>query len=193
MTQQLVLASTSPYRKALLEQLRLPFATARPEVDEAPRAGEKAWDLVRRLGEAKARAVAAQFPDAIIIGSDQAATLDDLILGKPGGHAAAVAQLKRVSGHAVVFYTSLCVLNSAQERCRVEVVPYEVFFRDLSDTQIENYLRREQPYDCAGAFKSEGLGIALFEKYAGEDPSALIGLPLMRLVSLLAKEGISVL
>lgn len=193
MTQQIVLASTSPYRKALLTRLGLPFATARPDVDETPRARENAWDLVHRLGEAKARAVAPQFPGALIIGSDQAAVLDEAILGKPGTHERAVDQLTRASGRSVVFYTSLCVLNTASGRCHVDIVPYEVFFRELTPNQIEHYLRREQPYDCAGAFKAEGLGVALFEKHVGDDPSALIGLPLMRLVTLLAREDIEVL
>lgn len=193
MTQQIVLASTSPYRKALLSQLGLPFTTARPDVDETPLERENAWDLVQRLGEAKARAVAPQFPGAIIIGSDQAAVLDESILGKPGTHEQALDQLSRASGRSVVFYTSLCVLNTASGGCHVDVVPYEVFFRELTLQQIERYLRREQPYDCAGAFKAEGLGVALFERHAGEDPSALIGLPLMKLVTLLAREGIDVI
>lgn len=193
MPPQLILASTSPYRKALLAQLGLPFTTARPDVDETPQTGEKVGDLVRRLGEAKARAVAGRFPGAIVIGSDQAAVLDGALLGKPGTHEQAVDQLSRASGRSVVFYTSLCVLNTATDRCQVEVVAYEVFFRQLSCAQIERYLRREQPYDCAGAFKAEGLGIALFEKQVGDDPTALIGLPLMRLVTLLSREGIEVL
>lgn len=193
MAPPIVLASTSPYRKALLTQLGLPFVTARPEVDETPRPRETAWDLVRRLGEAKARAVAPEFRGALIIASDQAAVLDETILGKPGTHERAVEQLTRASGRSVVFYTSLCVLNTITGRCHVDVVTYEVVFRELSPQQIDRYLRRERPYDCAGAFKAEGLGIALFEKQAGEDPSALIGLPLMRLVTLLGVEGIEVI
>jgi MAF protein len=190
---QLVLASTSPYRKALLERLGVPFVTARPSVDETARPGESAWELVARLGEAKARAVGQGFASAIIIGSDQAAALGQQILGKPGNHARAVDQLRQARGRCVIFYTSLCVLDTDSGRCQVDVSPYAVFFRDLSDQQIDNYLRREQPYDCAGAFKSEGLGSALFDKHMGDDPSALIGLPLMGLVRLLANEGVDVL
>lgn len=193
MPQQLVLASTSPYRQALLAQLGLPFVTARPDVDETPQARENAWDLVQRLGEAKARAVAPPFSNALIIGSDQAALLDETILGKPATHEQAVDQLTRASGRSVVFYTSLCVLNTASGHCHVEVIPYEVFFRELTPLQIERYLRREKPYDCAGAFKAEGLGVALFERHIGDDPSTLIGLPLMRLVTLLNAEGVEVI
>lgn len=189
----LVLASTSPYRRILLERLGLPFIIAKPDTDERPLRRETAQDLVKRLAEAKARAVAKQHPGAIIIGADQVASLDDQILGKPGNHARAKAQLQSVSGRQVDFYTGLCVFNSATDVCHVEVVPYSVQFRELNDQQIDNYLQREQPYDCAGSFKSEGLGTALFAKHQGEDPTALIGLPLIRLVALLEREGVAVL
>ena len=189
----LVLASTSPYRRILLERLGLPFIVAKPDTDERPLRRESAQDLVKRLAEAKARAVAKQHPGAIIIGADQVASLDDQILGKPGSHARAKAQLQSASGRQVDFYTGLCVFNSAIDTCHVEVIPYAVQFRELNDQQIDNYLQREQPYDCAGSFKSEGLGTALFAKHQGEDPTALIGLPLIRLVALLEREGVAVL
>ncbi|HHJ14482.1 MAG TPA: septum formation inhibitor Maf [Gammaproteobacteria bacterium] len=190
---QLVLASTSPFRKALLERLGRPFSTARPEADETRRPNETAHALVERLSADKARAVAGRFPEALIIGSDQVAVLGDEILGKPGTHEKAVEQLGAASGKEVLFLTGLCLLNAASGHAQVEVVPFRVKFRTLTDRQIENYLRREQPYNCAGSFKSEGLGIALFEAMTGEDPNALIGLPLIRLVAMLGNEGVDVL
>ncbi len=190
---QLVLASTSPFRKALLERLGQPFLTARPEADETRRPNEAAHALVERLSADKARAVAGRFPEALIIGSDQVAVLGDEVLGKPGTHERAVEQLTAASGKEVLFLTGLCLLNAATGRAQVEVVPFRVKFRALTDRQIENYLRREQPYNCAGSFKSEGLGIALFEAMIGEDPNALIGLPLIRLVAMLGNEGVDVL
>jgi len=190
---QLVLASTSPFRKALLERLGLPFVTARPETDETRQPGESASELVRRLSEDKARAVAAAFPQALIIGSDQVAVLEGQILGKPGTHERAVEQLTAASGKEVQFLTGLCLLNAQTGQARVEVVPFSVRFRELTTPQIDAYLRREKPYNCAGSFKSEGLGIALFEAMKGDDPNALIGLPLIRLVAMLDKEGLDVL
>lgn len=190
---QLVLASTSPFRKALLERLGRPFLTANPETDETQLANENASDLVGRLAEAKARAVASQFPDALIIGSDQVAVLGETILGKPGSHEKATEQLRAASGHEVLFLTGLCLLNARTSTVQVDVVPFSVRFRTLSHAQIDNYLRREQPYNCAGSFKSEGLGIALFEAMKGEDPNSLIGLPLIRLITMLANEGLDVL
>lgn len=190
---KLVLASTSPFRKELLQRLGLAFETASPETDETRLPGEPAVSLVQRLAEAKARAVADRFPHALIIGSDQVAVLGEGILGKPGDHSRALAQLKAASGKEVVFQTGLCLLNAATGNAQVDVVEFRVTFRDLSDTQIENYLRREQPYNCAGSFKSEGLGIALFERMQGEDPNALIGLPMIRLISMLAMQGVDVL
>ena len=191
MAQALVLASTSPYRRALLERLGLPFATAAPEVDETRRPGEPPQVLVLRLAEAKARAVAPAHPGALIIGSDQVACIDGQILGKPGNRERAIAQLERASGQAVVFQTGLCLLNGSSGRAQVLVEPFRVHFRSLSRRRIEAYLDREQPYNCAGSFKSEGLGVALFERLEGDDPSALIGLPLIRLIALLESEGLS--
>ncbi|EXJ14397.1 Maf family protein [Imhoffiella purpurea] len=186
----LVLASTSRYRRALLEQLGLSFRTDSPEVDETPRPNEPPQVLVMRLAEAKARAVAERHPDALIIGSDQVACLDGDILGKPGTRDRAIAQLERASGRSVLFQTGLCLLDARSGRAQTLVEPFRVHFRSLSRARIEGYLDREQPYDCAGSFKSEGLGIALFERLEGEDPNALIGLPLIRLIPLLETSGI---
>jgi MAF protein len=190
---QLVLASTSPFRRELLMRLGLPFETAAPDVDESQLDNESPQALVARLAEAKARACAAQFPEALIIGSDQVAVLDGNILGKPGNHENAVQQLQAASGRQVDFLTGLCLLNSKTQNIQVKVVPFTVVFRLLSDAQIEDYLLREQPYNCAGSFKSEGLGICLFEKMQGNDPNALIGLPLIELTTLLEAEGVNVL
>lgn len=191
--QRLVLASTSPFRKALLTKLGLAFEVAAPEVDESPQANEHPAQLVERLACAKARKVAQQQPDALIIGSDQVAVIDGKILGKPGNHDKAVEQLQQASGKIVTFLTGLCLHNAANGQYQSEVVPFKVVFRALTDGQIENYLRAEQPYNCAGSFKSEGLGIALFERLEGEDPNSLIGLPLIRLIQMLEKEGIRVI
>lgn len=190
---ELVLASTSPYRRVLLERLGVPFVTFKPDVDETPRPDEPAWALARRLAQAKAEAAQVLFPSSLIIGSDQVATLDGALIGKPGNHARATAQLRAVSGRCVDFYTGLCVLNTKTRQAHSEVVPYAILFRTLTERDIEHYLRREQPYDCAGSFKSEGLGTALFAKHLGDDPTALIGLPLIRLVALLQREGLDVL
>lgn len=189
----LVLASTSVYRKELLARLGLPFTIATPEVDETPLPDETPPQLVRRLAELKARAVAARYPGALIIGSDQVAVIDGQILGKPGNHERAVAQLRLASGKRLDFLTGLCLFNAASSSLQVEVVSFGVVFRRLSDQQIENYLRREQPYHCAGSFKSEALGVALCERFDGEDPSALIGLPLIRLIRMLEQENVSVI
>jgi len=193
MSTTLVLASTSPFRKAILEKLHIPFETASPDVDESVLPGESPEQLVARLSEAKARAVASQFTDALIIGSDQVAVVDGQTLSKPGVHEKAVAQLKRASGKRVSFLTGLCLLNTKSNRAQVDVVPFNVIFRQLSEAQIENYLRKEQPYNCAGSFKSEGLGIALFERLEGSDPNTLIGLPLIRLIRMLESEGYPIL
>ncbi len=190
---KLVLASTSIYRRELLNRLGLSFVTAAPEIDESSQHDESPQQLVRRLAEAKARAVAEQYPDALIIGSDQVATVAGRILGKPGGHEQAMEQLRLASGKRLQFITGLCLLNARTGVAQVEVVPFTVVFRVLDDRQIENYLRREQPYHCAGSFKSEALGIALCERFDGEDPNALIGLPLIRLIHMLEKEGINVI
>jgi MAF protein len=189
----LVLASTSVYRKELLNRLGLPFITAAPDINESPHQDESPQRLVARLAEAKARAVAAQYPDALIIGSDQVATVEERILGKPGDYDRAVAQLRLASGKRLRFLTGLCLLNARSGAAQVDVIPYIVVFRALSDAQIENYLNREQPYHCAGSFKSEALGIALCERFEGEDPNALIGLPLIRLIDMLHREGIDLI
>lgn len=188
---RLILASTSPFRRELLGRLGLPFEAHAPRVDETPDQDEQATDLVARLAEAKARSLAS--PGCLIIGSDQVATLDGEILGKPGDHSRAVAQLRRLRGRRVEFLTGLCLLNGDNGAAQVLVDPFPVAFRDLTDGQIEHYLQREQPYNCAGSFKSEGLGIALFHRLLGDDPNSLVGLPLIRLVDMLAAEGVSVL
>jgi len=191
-TRTLVLASTSPFRKELLERLNIPFETFSPDVDETRRDGESANDLVVRMSEAKARAGAEAFPDALIIGSDQVAVCGEDVLGKPGNHDKACEQLTRLAGQQVSFLTGLCLLDTASGSLRLEMVPFHVHFRALGEAQIERYLRYEQPYNCAGSFKSEGLGISLFESMRGDDPNALIGLPLIRLVSWLNEAGIEV-
>ena len=190
---QIVLASTSQYRRELLERLGIPFDTASPDVDETALTYETPEQLVKRLAKLKARAVAEDFPDALIIGSDQVAVLDNQILGKPGNHKTAVKQLNNASGKKVLFLTGLCLLNSATGESQINVDEYSVTFRQLSASQIENYLQREQPYDCAGSFKSEGLGISLFEKMKGDDPNSLIGLPMITLINMLSAEGVDVL
>jgi septum formation protein len=191
--QQLVLGSTSPFRRQLLEKLGLPFDTAAPQTDENPLADETPKQLVARLAEAKARAVASQYPEALIIGSDQVAVNNGEILGKPHTHDRAMEQLRNASGKQVRFLTGLCLYNAATDHAQVEVVPFDVVFRTLTDEMIDNYLKAEQPYNCAGSFKSEAMGIALFEKLEGEDPNTLIGLPLIRLVRMLEKEGVRVI
>jgi len=190
---RIVLASTSKYRRELLARLGLPFEVASPDVNEIPLPRETPQDTARRLAEAKARAVAARFPRAIVIGSDQVAVLEGTTLGKPGNHANAVRQLKAIRTKEVVFHTALCLCNAASGQAETRVVPYYVRFRDYSDTQIEHYLRREQPYDCAGSARCEGLGIALIAEMRGDDPNALIGLPLIALTEMLAAQGVSVL
>lgn len=192
-TPQIVLASTSKYRRELLARLGLPFEFASPDVNEIPLPRETPQDTARRLAEAKARAVAARFPQAIVIGSDQVAVLEGTTLGKPGNHANAVRQLMTMRAKEVVFHTALCLCNAASGQAQTRVVPYYVRFRDYSDTQIEHYLRREQPYDCAGSARCEGLGIALIAEMRGDDPNALIGLPLIALTEMLAAQGVSVL
>jgi len=188
----IVLASTSPFRQQLLEKLNIEFSVASPNVDERRLENEQASDLVKRLAEDKAKAVAQQYPDALIIGSDQVAVLHNEILGKPNTHDNAVTQLKNASGQRVNFLTGLCLYNSRTHHTQLTCVPFTVVFRSLTDTQIERYLQTEKPYNCAGSFKSEGLGIALFEKLEGDDPNALIGLPLIELVKMLEKEGIDI-
>ena len=189
MTQTVTLASTSPFRKELLQRLGMPFLIAAPDVDESPLANETAVALVRRLSESKARAIAATHP-GLVIGSDQVATTGTDILGKPGTHERAFRQLRDLSGTRVTFQTGLCLLNTVTDEALVDVIPFIVKFRQLADEQIERYLQQDQPYHCAGSFKSEGLGITLFEYMEGTDPTALIGLPLIRLTGMLAQAGL---
>ncbi|MFN4342018.1 MAG: Maf family protein [Azonexus sp.] len=193
MSQKLILASTSPYRRELLGRLGLPFEVADPQTDETPLPNETPEALSLRLAEAKARAVADQHPDALIIGSDQVATVDGRIYGKPGNHERAVAQLRELSGKTVNFFTALCLLNAATGKADLRGIPTLVTFRHLSDDEIENYLRREPAYNCAGSAKSEGLGIALLSRMRGDDPNALIGLPLIALCDMLRQQGMAVL
>ncbi len=187
----LVLASSSPWRREILDKLALPYRTKHPEIDETPLPGESAAALVSRLAEEKARAVAPAYKDALVIGSDQVAVLGDRIIGKPGTHERAVEQLRAASGRSVTFLTGLCLLNTRTGRAQVEVIPFHVHFRELSNDMIEGYLQHEQPYNCAGSFRSEGAGIVLFERLEGDDPNALVGLPLIRLVRMLEAEGVS--
>jgi len=189
----LVLASSSTYRRALLERLRVPFITAAPEIDESPLPGEPPRELVQRLALAKAQAVSTTYPAALIIGSDQVATLDGDVLGKPVNAARACEQLARASGRRVEFLTGLCVLDSRKGIHDAVCEPYVVQFRRLMRSEIEAYVERDQPFDCAGSFKSEGLGIALFDRTEGGDPTALVGLPLIRLTALLRRHGVDVL
>ncbi|MBK6006937.1 septum formation inhibitor Maf [Ramlibacter ginsenosidimutans] len=188
-----VLGSTSPYRRELLSRLRLPFTVEPPQVDETPARGETPLALARRLAAAKAAAVARLHPDAVVIGSDQVADLDGEPLGKPGTHANAVAQLRRMSGRTVVFQTALTVLCDATGFAQHDLAPVRVRFRALDDAEIEAYLRAEQPYDCAGSAKSEGLGVALLEAIESDDPTALVGLPLIRTCRMLRAAGVRVL
>lgn len=189
----LILASTSPYRRELLGRLGLPFSVANPQTDESPLPGEAPDTLALRLSEAKARAVAGDHPDALIIGSDQVATVDGKIYGKPGTHERAVAQLRELSGKTVNFFTGLCLYNTRTGESLLRGVPTLVTFRQLSDAEIENYLQREPAYNCAGSAKSEGLGIALLAAMQGDDPNALVGLPLIALCDMLRQQGVAVL
>ncbi len=190
----LVLASTSPYRRELLERLRLPFDVEAPLVDEAPLRNEAPRDTAARLALAKAQEVAARSPgDAVVIGSDQLAELDGAAIGKPGSHARAVLQLRALSQRSVVFHTAVAVLRPATGYERLVVVPVAVRFRLLSEAEIENYLQAERPYDCAASAKCEGLGIALLEAVQSDDPTALIGLPLIATARLLREAGVALL
>jgi len=193
MPQKLVLASTSPFRKQLLEKLHIDFSTANPQVNEDELPGETAIQLVERLAIAKAKAVTNDFPDALIIGSDQVCLNNGQILGKPGNFDNAFKQLKAASGQHVTFYTGLALVNSVTGEVQSLVEPYDVYFRELSDEMITNYLDKEEPYNCAGSFKSEGFGISLFSRFEGKDPNSLIGLPLISLIEMLEKESFEVL
>ncbi len=190
---KLILGSTSPYRRELLGRLRLPFEVAAPDVDESPQSGETPKQLACRLAMAKARAVAAQFPACVVIGSDQVAELDGQALGKPGNHARALAQLKQMRGKYVIFQTAVAVVCLETGFAQMDLAQVKVTFRELSDTEIEAYLRAETPYDCAGSAKSEGLGIALLDSIDSDDPTALVGLPLIRTCRMIQAAGIKVL
>ncbi|TLX59418.1 septum formation inhibitor Maf [Stutzerimonas nosocomialis] len=188
----LLLASSSTYRRELLSRLRLPFDHASPDIDETPYPQESAEGLARRLAEEKARALADRYPQHLIIGSDQVAVIDQRIVGKPLTFERAREQLQAASGKEVRFLTAVALLNAQSGRLQVDCVPFSVRFRDLSDTQIDRYLEAEKPFDCAGSFKVEGLGISLFRSTEGCDLTSLIGLPLIRLVDMLAREGVEI-
>lgn len=187
---RLLLASSSLYRKELLNRLGLPFETASPDIDETPLAGESAAQTSVRLAEAKARALASRYPDHLIIGSDQVALLDGIQLGKPGNHARAVEQLRQMRSRSIEFHTALCLFNAQTEHAQTAVDVTRVTMRNYSDEEIEAYLQREQPYNCAGSAKTEGLGIVLIAAIENRDPTAIIGLPLIELVSMLRNEGV---
>lgn len=190
---KLILASSSIYRKELLEHLQLPFAVISPDVDETALASESPDQTALRLAQEKARKVGGSEPDALIIGCDQVAILDGTQLGKPLTHDNAVRQLRLMRGREVTFHSALCLFNARTGGMQADVVPTVVIFRQLSDGQIEHYLQKEQPYHCAGSAKSEGLGIALIAAIHGDDPNALIGLPLIRLITMLQHEGVNVI
>ncbi len=193
MKQILILASSSEYRRQLLQKLLIPFNSISPNVDESALASEKPQETALRLAQEKAQKIGNEYPHALVIGCDQVATLDGEQLGKPLNHNNATKQLQKMRGREVVFHSALCLYNAATGNMQAEVVPYLVKFRQLSDDQIESYLTKEQPYHCAGSAKSEGLGIALIERMLGEDPNALIGLPLIKLITMLHNEGINVI
>jgi septum formation protein len=190
---RLILASSSSYRRALLERLGLPFSVAAPEIDEAIHAGELPAAAAIRLAEAKARAVAGRHPDALIIGCDQMAACDGIAIGKPRDRDDALAQLKAMRGRTIVFHTAVALLNARSGRCQSALIDVASTFRALDDEQLEAYIDRDQPYDCAGSVKCEALGIALFSRIASDDPTALIGLPLIRLTDMLMAEGMQIL
>lgn len=186
---KLILASTSPYRRELLGRLQIPFETRSPNVDETPQQNESPTALVRRLAIAKANEIATSVKNALVIGSDQVAVHGNEIVGKPRDHTHAVEQLRAASGKSITLYTGLALVNTETGSVQSDVVPYRVIFRELTNQQIETYLKKEKPYDCAGSVKAEGLGIALLQRFDGEDPNTLIGLPLIRLVAMLEQEG----
>jgi len=193
MKQTLILASSSPYRREILQKLQIPFNCVSPKIDEQLLTDEKPFQSATRLAQTKAQKVAEEYPHALIIGCDQVATLEGIQLGKPLNHKNATKQLQLMRGKEVTFYSAICLLNAQTARMQVEVVPYQVKFRHYSDAEIDHYLTKDQPYHCAGSAKSEGLGIVLIERMIGEDPNALVGLPLIKLVSMLANENIAVI
>ena len=190
---KLILGSTSAYRRELLSRLQVPFSVESPHLDETPLPGEYPAALARRLALAKAQAVAQRFPDCVVIGSDQVADLDGQALGKPGTHERAVAQLRQMRGKTVIFQTAVAVVCQQSGFCQQALAPVKVTFRTLDDDEIEAYLRAEQPYDCAGSAKSEGLGITLLQSIENDDPTALVGLPLIRTSQMLRAAGIALL
>lgn len=191
----LILGSSSPYRKELLSRLHLPFEVVKPEIDESPHSGESPEATALRLSRKKAQAIATQRPGTLVIGSDQVATLDGIQIGKPGNHANALRQLQMMRGRQVIFHSALCLWDGrrvdAAQAAQIACVPTRVSFRDLPDAELDAYLRIEQPYDCAGSAKNEGLGIALIEKIESTDPTALTGLPLIALTTMLRKAGVA--
>ena len=189
--QKLILASSSTFRRDLLAKFNLPFEVISPNIDETPLLGEKPQDTALRLAQLKAKRVAETESNALIIGCDQVATLNDVQIGKPMTHDNAVKQLQMMRGHVVIFHSALCLYNAQTGHMQAEVVPYEVKFRQLSDDEIERYLNIEKPYHCAGSAKSEGLGIALMDYMRGDDPNALVGLPLIRLAHMLRNQGVN--
>lgn len=186
----LLLASTSRYRQQLLKRLSIPFRCEAPDVDETPLPGEKPDDLASRLALSKAQAISRRFPDALVLGSDQVASIEGSCIGKPGNHDAAAAQLRASSGRRVFFYTGVALVSVSQGLQLAELVPFAVDFRELGELEIQSYLHREQPYDCAGSFKCEGLGISLFQRMVGDDPTSLEGLPLIATSRLLRQAGL---
>ncbi|WP_290703751.1 nucleoside triphosphate pyrophosphatase [Amphritea sp.] len=190
---QLILASSSPFRKMILDKLNLEYKAISPDIDETQLDAESPIHYVARLAQAKAQALQADHPDALIIGSDQTAVINGEIIGKPGGYGNAFKQLSDASGQKISFFTGLTLLNGLTGQFETDVIPFHVHFRTLTPLMIEHYLLTEQPYNCAGSFKSEGLGIALFEKLEGDDPNTLIGLPLIRLIRMLENQGINVI
>ena len=193
MKQMLILASSSVFRRELLHKLQIPFSVVSPKINETQLANEKPYETALRLAQEKAKKVGLEHPHALVIGCDQVATLDGEQLGKPGNHKSAVKQLQKMRGREVTFYSAICLYNAETGNMQCENVPYLVKFRQLTDAQIETYLMKEQPYQCAGSAKSEGLGIVLIERMIGEDPNALVGLPLIKLINMLKNEHIDVL
>ncbi|PCI08262.1 MAG: septum formation inhibitor Maf [Gammaproteobacteria bacterium] len=189
----LILGSTSLFRKTLLERLQIDFECDSPDIDETPLTDEPIENMVVRLAIAKARAISARHPDSLIIGSDQSAVLNGKKLSKPGNFDNAFKQLTKASGQRIIFQTGICLLNTKTAKIQSACIPYTVIFKSLTSNMIENYLHKEKPYNCAGSFKSEALGIALFKKFEGDDPSSLIGLPLITLINFLENEGVSIL
>ncbi|MFN9490092.1 MAG: Maf family nucleotide pyrophosphatase [Betaproteobacteria bacterium] len=189
-SQRLILASSSPYRRQLLDRLAVTYVCISPDIDESPLPGEAPESTALRLAQAKAEKIAADCSDALIIGSDQVAVLDGKPISKPGDHAGATAQLRAMSGRITVFHTAICLLDAGTGRSQTRVVPTRVRLRSLDDAEIERYLRRDRPYDCAGSAKIEALGIALVETVESEDPTALIGLPLIALCDMLRRAGL---